>query len=141
MAGRPKKPDGVKLLAGTLRPHRVVASLELPKGTPEPPEWLEGEALAEFMRVVHELKASGILRPVDRGLLAVYSVLWAKFTEAAQTGGEFKAAWVAELRRLGALFGLDPSSREKLPAKAASDGKENPWANFDNNPATRNGRQ
>jgi len=128
MAGRPKKPKIVKELSGTLRPWREKPSLELPPGAPEPPEWLAGEALEEFQRVVADLGETGLLTRADRSSLAVYATLHAEFAKQARKGCA-NVAIAAELRRYAALFGLDPSSREKMPpAKPKEKTEKNKWA-------------
>ena len=128
MAGRPKKPKIVKELKGTLRPWREKPSLELPPGVPEPPEWLEGEARAEFDRVVAELGGTGLLCRADRGALAVYCSLWAEFVQSSKSGFPVSIGLLAEMRRYAALFGLDPASREKLPPAKPKEPATNKWA-------------
>ncbi|MGD9609285.1 MAG: P27 family phage terminase small subunit [Desulfovibrionaceae bacterium] len=129
MAGRPKKPKIVKELKGTLRPWREKPSLELPPEVPEPPEWLAGEARAEFDRVVAELGETGLLTRADRGSLAVYCCLWDEFAQSSRGGSPVNLGLLAELRRYAALFGLDPSSREKLPpARSKKEPATNKWA-------------
>lgn len=128
MAGRPKKPKIVKDLKGTLRPWREKPSLELSPEVPEPPDWLEGEALAEFNRVVAELRETGLLCRADRGSLAVYCCLWAEFVKASENGVPASIAHLAEMRRYAALFGLDPASREKLPPAKPKEPATNKWA-------------
>lgn len=128
MAGRPKKSKIVKGLKGTLRPWRETPSLELPPGVPEPPEWLTGEARAEFDRVVAELGGTGLLCRADRGSLAVYCCLWAEFVKASEIGVPVSIALLAEMRRYSALFGLDPASREKLPPAKQKEPAKNKWA-------------
>jgi phage terminase small subunit len=129
MAGRPKKSKIVKELKGTLRPWREKPSLELPPEVPEPPDWLSGEALAEFSRVVAELAGTGLLTRADRGSLVVCSCLWAEFVQSSRSGVPVNIGLLSELRRYSALFGLDPSSREKLPpAKPKKDPATNKWA-------------
>lgn len=128
MAGRPKKPKIVKELKGTLRPWREKSSLELPPEVPEPPEWLEGEARAEFDRVVAELGGTGLLCRADRGSLAVYCCLWAEFVKASECGVPASIALLAEMRRYSALFGLDPASREKLPPAKPKASAPSKWA-------------
>jgi len=141
MAGRPRKPQGLKILQGTNRKDRERSTaVKVHPASPRPPKWLEGEALAEYRRIIREFKSAGILTPLDRGALVTYVVLWGRFVEASQTGTEIKASWLAEMRRLGDSLGLSPASREKLPAKAASPGQNSAWADFESSAAKAGGR-
>jgi P27 family predicted phage terminase small subunit len=49
---------------------------------PEPPEWLIGEALAEWQRIVPGLESLDLLKPEDRAALAVLCETWARWVEA-----------------------------------------------------------
>ena len=50
-------------------------------GRPSRPRSLNGEALAEWNRIVPELEQMGILAKVDRGILIRYCTLWADWVE------------------------------------------------------------
>lgn len=60
----------------------MVAPVKLRPAAPEPPEWLDSEAEAEWRRVVPELDAQGLLSAVDRAILVSYVTAWSVFVRA-----------------------------------------------------------
>lgn len=105
---------------------------EGPEGVPEPPELLDGEALAEWHRVAPELHRRGWLRPVETMALAIYCTSWAEWCRAeaalSRALDDPKArpgdvrVWQSIVRgaeartmRAGREFGLTPASRARLP--------------------------
>lgn len=108
---------------------------------PQAPEWLEGEALAEWERIVPCLEELDLLKPADMAVLAVYCVTWARFVDAVaeykrhgltlvnpDSGrvGKNPAVAIAEvaasqLRVYASEFGLTPASERNLgiPPKAS----------------------
>jgi P27 family predicted phage terminase small subunit len=55
-----------------------------PEGPPDPPPFLEGDALVEWHRVAPSLWRSGRLRPVDVGALSAYCREWARWKGAEE---------------------------------------------------------
>ena len=53
-------------------------------GVPEPPETLDGEARAEWERIVPELAACNLLALVDRAALVLLCEAWADYVAARQ---------------------------------------------------------
>ncbi len=51
-------------------------------GIPEPPRWLDSEALAEWKRVVPLLNAMGLLGKVDRAAISGYCVSYSRWVKA-----------------------------------------------------------
>jgi P27 family predicted phage terminase small subunit len=110
-------------------------------GSPEPPDWLSSEALAEWERVVPGLECLDLVKPEDRAALALYCETWARYVDAVRqyraegatlinpdSGRAHKnpAVGVAEvaaaqLRVLAAEFGLTPSSEQRLGAPTTPD--------------------
>src|SRR4051794_37394957 len=76
MAGRPPKPTALLELQGTARKDRHASREREPKpakgGFPAAPEWLQPEGKAEWERVQLAYAESGIVTPLDRGMLATY---------------------------------------------------------------------
>jgi P27 family predicted phage terminase small subunit len=76
------QPDNVRALRGNPggrpTPERVTA----PPGVPEPPDWLDAEAMAEWDRIVPELNRLGVLALVDRAALTTYCAAWSVFVRA-----------------------------------------------------------
>ena len=133
--GRPL-PQEIKKLRGTLRKDRANGKrlkvtdgvLRVPDGTPKP-------VAVVFRRLVRELGATGILKPIDTTLLLqlataihVSTVAAAEIAnggavreDAAHAGRLSKSPWfqiwrdsAATVRSLSAHFGLSPSDRERL---------------------------
>lgn len=150
--GRTAQPAALKLIKGRA-PGKDSAGRPVNTGPafkripPEPPEWLTGEAAAEWHRVVPGLTRLDLLKPEDRGALAAYCEAWATFVEATRTVQEegltveakqgtlaHPAVAIArnagrEMRSWAAHFGLTPSTEQAL-ARGADDGGEddNPFA-------------
>ena len=57
--------------------------IEIPKGRPEPPKPLEGDALDEWTRMVERLELTGALSKVDDAAIYRYAKLFAQ-TEAIE---------------------------------------------------------
>lgn len=75
-------PDSVRARRGNpgnrAAPERVKAT----PGAPNPPTWLDREAMAEWRRVVPDLDRMGVLAKLDRAVLAAYCAAWSKFVRA-----------------------------------------------------------
>ena len=54
----------------------------LPDGVPACPDHLEGEARAEWFRLVGPLHEAGVLTTIDRGALAAYAQAWCRWVES-----------------------------------------------------------
>ena len=144
MKGRKPKPSLLKLLDGTPG-KRPVNEREPPilAGMPEPPEWLDAEAQNEWVRVVLDLQAMGLLSRADRPALAAYCVAWSRWVEAEAMVKKYgtivrtpekkfplKSPFLTiadqameTVRKLLVEFGLTPSSRGriKVPDQDAAD--------------------
>jgi phage terminase small subunit len=113
MPGR--KPTQLKQIAGTLRKDRQKNEPRPEAVMPTPPSWLSGEALEEWQRVAAELEPLGYLSRLDRGVMVLYAVLWARIALAGQGQGEpLKAAEIAQFRAAASSLGLDPVSRGRI---------------------------
>lgn len=141
--GRPRKPTKLKVLHGNPGRRPLPESEPEPTvGAPEPPEWLEDEALAEWGRVVPELAAIGLVALVDRAALAAMCQSWADYVAAERAvgadgatvktarGGIAKNPMVTVMneafgrwRVMAGQFGLTPSARASL-AVPGKRGKE-----------------
>lgn len=110
-----RKPTVLKEIKGTLRPDRQKNEPRPEAVMPTPPSWLAGEALAEWKRITTELEPLGYLSRLDRGILALYVILWARIAEAGQGQGEpLKSAEIAQFRAAASSLGLDPVSRGRI---------------------------
>jgi len=144
MRGRKPKPTALKLLDGNpgKRPLNEREPLML-QGLPEPPEWLDAEARAEWDRIVPELAEMGLLSRADRPALTAYCTAWSRWVEAEamvkklgtivkspEKGFPMKSPYLSiadqsleTMRKLMVEFGLTPSSRSriKVPGNDAAD--------------------
>ena len=130
-------PTRLKVLRGTARKDRTNPREPKPElATPEPPAWLNADALAEWKRLVPELEALRILTRVDRDDLAAYCDALAEWKEATEdlaangslyveTPQGFLQAHPAvsirrnareAVRKFSALYGLNPADRSKIHA-------------------------
>jgi P27 family predicted phage terminase small subunit len=112
-----------------------------PQGVPEIPEWLDGEAQAEWRRITVDLAEMGLLSKADRPALAAYCTAWSRWVDAeAQVkkygaivkspdkGFPMKSPYLSiadqtleTMRKLMVEFGLTPSSRSRIRVPAGGD--------------------
>ena len=145
MKGRKPKPSLIKLLDGNPG-KRPVNEREPPilAGMPQPPEWLDGEAQAEWARVVLDLQAMGVLSRADRPALAAYCTAWSRWVEAEgmvkkfgaivkspEKGFPMKSPYLSiadqameTMRKFLVEFGLTPSSRSRIKVPDSDAGNE-----------------
>jgi P27 family predicted phage terminase small subunit len=103
-----------------------------PAAVPNPPPFLGGKALAEWYRVAPDLHRQGWLREAETHALAIYCASFAGWEAAearyaaALADPQAKPLGLRTLQaitakaadltiRTGALFGLSPASRARLP--------------------------
>ena len=123
------KPSKIKALKGTLRKGRTNPTEPQPApGIPEPPEWMEPEAAAEFRRVARLLEPLAYLTEQDRGVLAAYALAWGEIVLAGQGKKPLTAAMLTSFRQLAACLGLDPTNRGRISVPAKP--KANPFADM-----------
>ena len=131
--GPQPKHESIKIANGTFRPSRD-GSLPAPAGEPDPPSWLDENALKVWVDVVGQLSQTpGLLAHVDGFSLGRYCQDWCEYwtlLEVIQTegytvqsdagnlyqhpavGAKNKAA--DRLSRFEARFGMTPSDRVGL---------------------------
>ncbi len=124
-AGRPSRPAALKLLNGRTADtdsggRKVAPPPAFARSAPEPPEWLTGEAAAEWKRIVPELARLRLISTVSRGTLAAYCASWAQYVAAYErwerghcSDKSLIDAGTA-LRQWAREFGLTPSSETGL---------------------------
>ena len=148
-------PPGLKILSGR-SPGRDSGGRPIPKVpafercAPEPPDWLDAEALAEWQRIVPALDAVGSIKPEDRGIITARCVAWSRAVAAEaiiaaegptvinpQSGrlATHPAVYIAaaawrDVVKFGAPLGLDPVSEVNLATTATDDdiGADDPFA-------------
>ncbi|MFL5242382.1 MAG: phage terminase small subunit P27 family [Gemmataceae bacterium] len=135
MRGRPPTPTAVLKARGSWRAKTRKAERVLPVEAPSKPDWLQGEAAAEWDRAIAALLEMGILTLADRAPLAAYCEACGEFVELVQLiatiGREGNGALVRmknkaaeRIAKFGCEFGFSPVSRTRLkltaPEPAAS---------------------
>jgi len=113
----PRKPSSLKLIAGTSRPCRDVATIELPpvSAVPQAPSWLpNAHAVTEWIRLVPILMANMLLTEADLSALAQMCALHGKCVQLYAAGEAPTASMVGTLRNLMNDFGLTPVARGKV---------------------------
>src|SRR3990172_10771338 len=79
----PRIPDNIHALRGTLKPHRhgdPASKMQVTQGVPEAPEFLQGEALVEWHRIIALIE--GYVTEAERVVLTQYCILWARLAAA-----------------------------------------------------------
>lgn len=124
MANRPT-PTAIKKLAGNpgKRPYNDREPMPA-KGAPKCPEWLTGDALAEWQRIVPELDRLGVLTSVDGAILEAHCLTYGEIVATVKAGEPLKAALLAQMRAFASELGLSPASRAKLAIPKGSDDDE-----------------
>lgn len=108
--------------------------IALPPGTPAKPDWLGPVASAVWDETILDLaEIPGLLSELDGGALALYCDAWQQYKDASaivaregmvatsEKGGTYQHPAVGirnkardAIIRLGAMFGLNPQSREGM---------------------------
>ena len=136
MQGRKPKPTAIKLLEGN--PGKRALNHAEPKPRvvlPRPPEHLSDDEKAKWKLTVKELYPLGLITTIDKDALAMYCVIfvrWLKAEKMVREKGEIiKTAAgniiqnpylsianraLDQLNKLGAEFGMTPSSRSRVKA-------------------------
>ena len=123
----PRKPTprNLKLLAGTLRPHRDTPepSFDLVANFPEPPHTLNLDGADLWHQLGRQLVASRVLTVADLSALEMLCYNWQRFRAKATHGLEQTPAEQTALRLLFSEFGMTPAARRRVAATAeASEG-------------------
>lgn len=147
-----KKPAALKLVEGRGngtdsggRP--VVPPPLFRRLPPDAPEFLTGEALDEWKRVVPELQRLELTKPIDRASLTAYCLTWQRLVQAQRemdedgsvlatnSQGRVRHPAVAvieaaskELRAWAHEFGLTPSAESNVTSGSGDGDQENPFA-------------
>jgi P27 family predicted phage terminase small subunit len=126
-----------------------MASYRLKPGAPEPPEWLDPIARAEFLRVIDQIEDLKILSPADATSLAIYAEAYKAYYEVSwrlrQEGVVLENGQVNPLMHIqnqcashvmkcGSLFGLSPKDRGTIRIKKPDEGEtQDAFDDFANN--------
>src|SRR5688572_2686915 len=141
MQGRKPKPTALKMLAGN--PGKRALNHAEPKPRlvlPKPPEHLSDDEKLKWKIAVRELYPLGLITTIDKDALAMYCVIfvrWMKAEKIVREKGEIiKTAAgniiqnpylsianraLDQLNKLGAEFGMTPSSRTRVKVDGVAD--------------------
>ena len=135
MRGRKPKPTVLKLIEGNPGKRRLNDREPVPPdGMPDPPDFLDAEARAEWDRTSKVLADMGLLTKADRSALAAYCVAYSRWVQAEaqvakygtivkspEKGFPMKSPYLTvadqaleAMRKLMVEFGLTPSSRSRI---------------------------
>lgn len=128
---RNRKPNALKVLAGTDRPDRHREEAQFPKPDSfEPPDFLTGPIAVQIWRdLVELLDGAGVLDAADVRMLAHFCNWDAALVQKWDAGMMPNAAEITQLRLLAADFGLAPAHKSKVGAKKKGD--KNPFSEFE----------
>lgn len=143
MRGRKPKPSNLHVLQGTTRPDRKNRREPHPQvmeDVPEPPDFLDDVARAEWFRVGRELLSAGLLARLDTTALAAYAVTYSQWSQSIMrirkhgmlvktpNGYPVQSPFVSmankafvQMLRMLAEFGMTPSSRSRIASGLPAD--------------------
>lgn len=115
---RPRKPDHLKVIAGTDQPCRMsgtVVDLPVVDHVPSAPDWLpNAHAQKEWDRLAPILHANKLLTEAGLSALGQLCALHGKVVQLYAAGEAPHASMVAQLRGLLNDFGLTPVAQGKV---------------------------
>jgi P27 family predicted phage terminase small subunit len=136
MKGRKPQPTNLRVLRGNPGKHPYNTQEPTPTALPNPPvpEWIDGEAKAEWLRLAPILGRLGLITETDTNALAAYCEAWATWKHATMQIRKYgmvlkskdsdipkvspyvKIAHNAllQMRALLIEFGMTPSSRVRM---------------------------
>lgn len=144
-------PTALRILRGNPRQHAFNADEPTPAPAElDPPEFLEGDAAAEWRRLAPVLHRLGLFTEIDGTAFATYCQTWARWREAETAIKKFgmvikgKGGFpvlspyvgvanraMAQMRSLLVEFGMTPSARSRVRASGDRDTPGDPFAEFD----------
>lgn len=116
MSNRPL-PSALKLVLGNPGKRPLTEDEFKPSGEPIKPKWLKGIASKRWDELAPVLIGAGVLTAVDGDAFAAYCALAA---ELQRSKGAMVAARLAQMRAIGAEFGIGAASRSKLHVRGAA---------------------
>lgn len=123
---RPRKPNNLKAIAGTVQPCRSVpedVQFDILSELPSAPDWMpNAHAVKEWDKLVRILHASKVLTEACLSPLEMMCALRGKIVQLYHAGETPSASLINALNAMQAGFGLPPSAYGKI--KPSTDGKE-----------------
>lgn len=152
MRGRKPIPTAMKLLHGNPGRRPLPANEPAPAPVVEdipPPDWLDDEAKAEWLRVAPMLARNGLLTEMDVDALTAYCSAWVRWKKAnaeirrfgmivkSPNGYPIQSPYLPiankallQMRSLMADFGMTPSARTRVQGGDARPTADDPFAEF-----------
>lgn len=151
-SGRKRKPDHLKVVAGTAQPCRMNPDAPVPsKALPDPPEWLSPRASEWFQRTLAILDGMGIASADHVDMLSIAATRYDEVLDCSAVIEDLGRVYFAttisgskvpkarpevamrneamrHFQSLLAEFGLSPSAVGKVSAPPGE--RENPFAEF-----------
>jgi len=127
----PRKPNSLKVVAGTARKDRAVDEVELPllDKTPAHPDWLtNSHAVKEWKRLALILINNGLLTEADLSYLGHLCNLHGNLVQLSAAGVPATASLIGALRNMYNDFGVSPVARGKVSPVVGGKNKDNPFA-------------
>jgi phage terminase small subunit len=128
----PRKPNPLKLIAGTDRPDRHANEIDLPlcAAVPSAPDWLaNAHAVKEWERLAPILHANGLLTEAGTAALGVLCSLFGKIVQLYAAGESPTGHMLSQFRALANDFGLTPVAQGRIKPSGEK-GKGNKFANI-----------
>lgn len=116
----PRKPTALKLLQGNPGKRKLSEDEPRPKTGAEMPEELLGlpDALRAWKKWAPILAGLGILTEIDGPAFGRLCCLWAEQRQRLREDRPSDSQLLSEIRRLEALFGMNPADRSRLHVAA-----------------------
>jgi P27 family predicted phage terminase small subunit len=144
MQGRKPKPTALKMLAGN--PGKRALNRAEPKPRvvlPKPPDHLSDDEKEKWKITVRELHPLGLVTTIDKDALAMYCTIYVRWVKAERmvrdkgeiiktaAGNIIQNPYLSianraldQLNKLGAEFGMTPSSRSRVKADMVDPDRE-----------------
>lgn len=128
----PRRPNHLKSIAGTARPDRAVAEVDLPivGAVPSPPDWLpNAHAIKEWNHLAPILFKNRLLTTGGLAALGMLCSLHGKIVQLYAAGEAPTASMAGTLRNMHNDFGLTPVAQGKV-TPIGDERKGNPFADL-----------
>jgi P27 family predicted phage terminase small subunit len=144
MQGRKPKPTALKALAGNPGKRAINYAEPRPRVVlPKPPEHLSDDEKSKWKLTVRELYPLGLITTIDKDALAMYCTIYVRWVKAERmvrdkgeiiktaAGNIIQNPYLSianraldQLNKLGAEFGMTPSSRSRVKTESIDPNNE-----------------
>lgn len=114
-SGAKRKPTALKVLAGNPGKRALPENEpDLPRSAWSAPDYLDGDALVEWERIVPILTACKVLTDGDLQTVIAYCLTVGEMAATARAGDPIRAVTFSHFRSLASELGLTPASRARV---------------------------